>query len=93
MNSSPAVEALRMQIQRIAFDANLWDLGIADYPYAEKCSLKRKRLLAEIARLEGQTVEIPKSARKTRQRASGGQMELFSTASEASRNVKRSQKP
>ena len=48
-----AIEALRKQIQRIAFDANLWDRGIADYPHAEHCSQKRKQLQAAIAELEG----------------------------------------
>lgn len=47
-----AIEAIRRQIQDIAFDANLFDWGFADYPYAEKCSKKRKQLLDEIARLE-----------------------------------------
>ena len=62
----PAVKALRAQIQRIAFDANIYDLGIGDYPYAEKCSKKRKALLAEIARLQGGgTVEMPRKRTKS----------------------------
>ena len=55
-NNKLAIEALRKQIQPIAFDANLWDLGIADYPHAQHCSEKRKALLAEIAALEKQRV-------------------------------------
>lgn len=62
---TPAIAALRSQIQRIAFDANIWDRGIGDYPYAEKCSKKRKRLLAEIARLQGK-VEILRRNRQKR---------------------------
>lgn len=41
---SLAIEAIRKQIQLIAFDANLFDRGIATYPYAEACSKKRKAL-------------------------------------------------
>lgn len=70
---SEAILAVRAQIQRIAFDANIWDRGIGDYPYAEKCSKRRKKLLAEIARLQGETAEIPKPARKTRQKPATGQ--------------------
>jgi hypothetical protein len=47
-----AIDAIRKQIQRIAFDANVFDRGIGDYPYAQKCSEKRKKLLAEIEKLE-----------------------------------------
>jgi len=39
------MEAIRKQIQRIAFDANLYDRGWADYPHAQKSSEKRKKLL------------------------------------------------
>ena len=78
---SPAITAIRAQIQRIAFDANIWDKGIGDYPYAEKCSKKRKLLLAEIDRLQGRVVEAPKKARKTKfeakKRLPQGQLELF----------------
>lgn len=79
---TPAIAALRSQIQRIAFDANIWDRGIGDYPYAEKCSKKRKRLLAEIARLQGEVVDTPKKSPKTKfeaeKRHSQGQLPLFS---------------
>lgn len=51
-----AVEALKKQIQKIAFDANLWDMGLADYPYAEKCSKKKKELLSVIEELNNDTV-------------------------------------
>ncbi len=81
---SPAITAIRAQIQRIAFDANIWDRGIGDYPYAEKCSKKRKRLLAEIARLQGEVVDPPKKSQKTKfeakKRRSQGQLELFPTS-------------
>jgi len=46
-----AIEAIQKQIQRIAFDSNLFDRGLANYPYAENCSTKRKDLLAAIAEL------------------------------------------
>lgn len=78
---SPAILALRAQIQKIAFDANIWDRGIGNYPWAEKCSKKRQKLLAEIARLQGETVEVPRKARKTKfeakKRHSQRQLELF----------------
>jgi len=48
-----AIEALRRQIQPIAFDANIYDRGIGDYPHAENCSNKRKALLAAIVELQG----------------------------------------
>jgi len=80
---SPAILAIRAQIQKIAFDANIWDRGIGNYPWAEKCSKKRKLLLAEIARLQGETVEIPSRTRKTfleaKKRRSQGQLSLFPT--------------
>ena len=44
--------AIRKQIQKIAVDANLFDLSLADYPYAEQCSLKRKELQAAIEVIE-----------------------------------------
>jgi len=47
-----AIEALQKQIQKIAFDANLWDRKIANYPHAEHCSEKKKEMLAEIERLK-----------------------------------------
>ena len=49
MNNSAAIEAIRKQIQIIAFDANLYDLGIiTDNPYQLACSQRRKKLNAEI---------------------------------------------
>lgn len=53
-----AIEAIRKQIQKIAFDANLFDLGMSDNPYAERCSKQKKQLLAAIAKLEGKPVEV-----------------------------------
>ena len=52
-SNKAAIEAIRKQIQRIAFDANLFDLGIADYHHAAQCSKRRKVLLSAIAELEG----------------------------------------
>jgi len=51
-NYKLSIWALRKEIQKIAFDANLWDRGVAVYPYAEICSKRRKELLKEIERLE-----------------------------------------
>lgn len=76
-----AIDALKRQVQRIAFDANLWDLGIADYPYAEACSKKKKALIAQIRALGGEYVTTLGSRQKIETGASGGQtgrqMEMF----------------
>ena len=89
---SPAVKALRAQIQRIAFDANIWDRGIGDYPYAEQCSKKRKALLAEIARLQAGTVEMPRKRAKSQNTPifgqTQGQLTMFGI-SDTSQNVKK----
>jgi hypothetical protein len=53
--SKLAIEALRKQIQKIAFDANLFNKGLADYPYAKNCSEKRKELLKAIEELESRS--------------------------------------
>jgi len=53
-----AIEAIRAQIQLIAFDANLWDRKIADYPWAEKCSIERKRLLVAIDVINGKNQQL-----------------------------------
>lgn len=49
-----AVQALRAERQRLAFDANLYDLGIADYPAAKRSSERRKEINAAIGELIGQ---------------------------------------
>ena len=49
-----AIEAIRKQIQAIAFDANLFYRKLtASGTWFEKCSIKRKQLLATIDELEG----------------------------------------
>jgi hypothetical protein len=66
-----AIEALRKQIRTICIDANLFDRGMADYPYAQHCSKKKKELLAAIAVLEGKkSPSVPKSG-------DPAQLELF----------------
>lgn len=47
-----AIDALHKQIQVIAVDANLWDAGIAQYPYAETCSKRKRELEAAIKVIE-----------------------------------------
>lgn len=55
-----AIEALRKQIQVIAFEANLYDLGISNgVPYHEHCSTRRRKLNAEIMRLGGIPKPLP----------------------------------
>ena len=48
-----AIAAIKRQIKKIAFDANLYDRKWADYPHAKNCSEKRKELLKAIKELEG----------------------------------------
>ena len=55
-DKSVAVDAIRQQIHKIAIDANLFDIGLADYPHAEACSKKRKKLLEAIQKLEQPTL-------------------------------------
>ena len=49
-----AIEAMKKQVQRIAFDANLFDRGLIDHPHYEQASKKRKELLAAIKQLESE---------------------------------------
>lgn len=49
-----AIEALQKERQRIAFDANLFDLRLACTPYAKRCSERRKEVDAAIADLTEQ---------------------------------------
>jgi len=50
-NLKRAESAIRRRIQRIAFDANLYDRGLCGTPHAEKCSKERILLLKEIEKL------------------------------------------
>jgi hypothetical protein len=50
-----AVEALQKERQRIAFDANLFDLRLACTPHAKRCSERRKEIDAAIADLTKRT--------------------------------------
>lgn len=52
-----SIQALLKEIQGIAVDANLFDLGMAEYPYAEKCSRKKKDLLRAIAELSNKDIQ------------------------------------
>ena len=49
-----AVEALQKERQRIAFDANLFDLRLTCTPHAKRCSERRKEIDAAIADLTEQ---------------------------------------
>ena len=55
-DKSVAVDAIHQQIHKIAIDANLFDIGLADYPHTEACSKKRKKLLEAIQKLEQPTL-------------------------------------
>ena len=41
---SIAIESMRLEIKKIAFDANLFDRNLVDYPLAEKRSQRKKEL-------------------------------------------------
>lgn len=43
-----AIQVLRGEIQKIAYDANVFDKGLADYPYSKKCSKRRADCLQAI---------------------------------------------
>ena len=49
-----AVEALQKERQRIAFDANLFDLRLACTPHAKRCSERRKEIDVAIGDLAEQ---------------------------------------
>lgn len=54
-----AIEALLREKQRIAFDANLFDLRLACTPHAKRASERRKEIEAAIATLKSQPVQLP----------------------------------
>ena len=54
-----AIEALRKQIQRIAFDANMYEIYHVTNAHAENCFKLRKKLLAAIKDLENPKQEQP----------------------------------
>jgi len=58
-NNKLLIAGLRSLIKPIAFDANLYDLGLANYPHAQHCSEKRKKLNEEIVRLGGVPKPLP----------------------------------
>jgi|GEM_PF-3271088 len=77
-----AVQSLRDERQKLAFDANLFDLRLACYPKAKSASERRKQIDAAIAELTGQSEPVSRIiAQKGRQLlppASGPeQMEMF----------------
>lgn len=47
-----AIHCIKREIRRICVDANLHDLYKADFPYAVKCSRKKKELLEAIQYFE-----------------------------------------
>ena len=54
------IESIRKRIKVVAFEANLYDLGISNnVPYHEVCSKLRKKLNAQIIRLGGGVKPLP----------------------------------
>ena len=53
-----AIDALVREKQRIAFDANLFDLRLACTPHAKRCSERRKEIQAAIAKLKQKPVQL-----------------------------------
>ena len=72
-----AVQSLRDERQMLAFDANLFDLGVASYPQARAASKRRKEIDAAIAELT-ESLEAAKAEPGTRRRSRPKQMEMFS---------------
>jgi hypothetical protein len=78
-----AVQALRNERQKLAYDANLFDLRLACYPQAKAASERRKEIDAAIAELSGQPEPSPgiaaRLAGKSEKRANQNseQMEMF----------------
>jgi hypothetical protein len=72
-----AILSLRGERQMLAFDANLYDLGVADYPQARSASKRRKEIDAAIAELT-ESLEVAKVEPAARRRSRPKQMEMFS---------------
>lgn len=53
-----AIEALIKERQRIAFDANLFDLRLACTPHAKRASERRKEIEAAIAELKQKPIQL-----------------------------------
>jgi hypothetical protein len=53
-----AIDALVREKQRIAFDANLFDLRLACTPHAKRCSERRKEIEGAIAKLKQEPVQL-----------------------------------
>lgn len=54
-----AIDAIRKQIQKIAFDANMYEIYHIDNPYAENCYKLREKLRQAIKDLENPKQEQP----------------------------------
>ena len=72
-----AILSLRGERQMLAFDANLYDLGVASYPQARAASKRRKEIDAAIAELT-ESLEAAKAEPGTKRRPRPKQMEMFS---------------
>jgi hypothetical protein len=72
-----AILSLRGERQMLAFDANLYDLGIADYPQARSASKRRKEIDAAIAELTT-SLQAEKAEPGTKRRSRPKQLEMFS---------------
>ena len=74
-----AVQALQAESQKLAFDANLYDLGLAVYPMAKSASERRKEIDEAIAELTKDQV-LPAAAKQPSpvRRPTTEQMEMFS---------------
>jgi hypothetical protein len=49
---SVAIESMRLEIKKIAFDANMYDRGLADYNLAKNRSKRKKELEDAIQMLQ-----------------------------------------
>jgi hypothetical protein len=72
-----AILSLRGERQMLAFDANLFDLGVASYPQARTASKRRKEIDAAIAELT-ESLQAAKAELGARRRSRPKQLEMFS---------------
>ena len=49
-----AIECIQAEIERLSFDAEVYDRGLGDYPAARRASLRRRQLQTALASLRSQ---------------------------------------
>jgi hypothetical protein len=72
-----AVAALLKERQRLAFDANLFDLRLSCLPFAKNASIRRKEIDTAIAQLTGE-LKLTGGSSKASPSSKTEQLEMFS---------------